>query len=241
MAVLNPPQKQKLTQLHLSVVWASRWASIDSPADLWHRYLKLSHVRMLRGLRTLNLCFNIISRTRSLVADDVDPLSVETQARWFEPMMRFRCFELKKLTVIVSDNLRRIQEVEYYAAAGEDRFTAVEKREIARHIMARLTDPQGAANLAAEEAVKHAANKAKRDAWFLPREARRRQEAAEKDVADVVEEIVDSAVKNAVDQATLESGILQAAIDQFVELEGQLPNADVLGGNSDTGMPDADF
>ena len=171
VAKLNPPQKQKLARLHLGTTWADGSRSAKRPYTICGRHLKVAHIQTLRGLKTLNLCFNIITRIKLSTLHGVDPLALKVRAKWYEPVMRFRCLDLRNVTVVVTDDVRRIRRhlvPNSLFDEQSERLTADRKRAIAQHIMSRLTNPQGAAEFAAEEAVSHAANKAKRDMWFLP-------------------------------------------------------------------------
>lgn len=115
---------------------------------------------MLCGLQSLNICFNI-TRRRQAINGDND--AVEVDAGWFNGIMRFRMLDLRQLTVIASDHvqiLRKFNPDPSTVSIQNVRFTAIEKRGIANRIVGRLTDPQGAANVQAEGATRHAATEA---------------------------------------------------------------------------------
>lgn len=162
MAKLNPSSKQQVAHLHLNIIWDNfRYISGNLTKD-WTRHLKVAHIQMLRGLQTLNICFNITKRRQAIIVDN-DIATAEACAGWFDGIMRFRMLDLRQLTVIVSDDVQLLQQLNprAFAANIQDvRFTAAEKRGMANQITGRLTDPQGASNFQAEEATRHAANKA---------------------------------------------------------------------------------
>lgn len=194
MAKLNHSSKQQLAHLHFNIKWDNMRYITGNLTKDWTRHLKVAHIQMLRGLQTLNICFNI-TRPRQAIIGDND--TAEAGAGWFDGIMRFRMLDLRQLTVIVSDDVQVLCPLHQLISAPsvqDTRFTAAEKRGLANRIAGRLTDPQGAANFWAEEATRHAANKAIYNERAAVRAEKRHKAEAEQAATEVLEEIVDAAV-----------------------------------------------
>lgn len=152
---LNPAQKHNLKSIHIS-------ANIGGPHsrskihrreryddNYWGKALKMSSLKVLRGVQNLYLCVNQEFRCVDLLfsSDAAQKQIEEGQQSDLEYILRLRALSLKHVTVIVSDNARNLER-EHRTA---HRWTVTKKKQYAESIRVKLVDPSGA-NLVKAEA-----------------------------------------------------------------------------------------
>ena len=147
---LNPAQKRNLTSIHISAdigglgsyynITAYQRARWDS--DYWGKGLKISNLKMLRGVQTLHLCINqgFQCLTRGYGNESPENLIELAQAADLESILRLRALPLKHATVIVSDDAEKLK----HTGGMAHRWTVIKKNEYAESIRVRLVDPGGA-------------------------------------------------------------------------------------------------
>lgn len=154
---LNPAQLHKLRSLHLSRVVGdqtstTRWRDRVTDHWAWTIACEPSHMKTLRGLRTLHVCLeqwldpcNELTRVDSM--QDYNRRCVQQDA---QPFLQLRILALEHVTVVVADNPALMKNPGSRAA----RWTAAKKNEMAEEMRVKLLDPEGMATLRAEEDAK---------------------------------------------------------------------------------------
>ena len=168
LASLNPAQKRNLTNIHISAEFGGRdesWSDFFYTYQKWGKALKPSSIDMLRGVRTLHLCFRQrynplyypnIYRDQNLA--NTTQLLKQTFGRDVQPFLRLKALPSKTVTVIVSDS-----GPNYFSRFGTNfRWTAAKKIEYAEEIRAQLANTDGAEDFKAEEEARKAAKKLER-------------------------------------------------------------------------------
>lgn len=166
---LNPAQKRNLTNIHINahigdyfstlttVHQRSRWDEL-----YWGKALKMSNLRMLQGVQVLHLCMNLGYQGYfpTLSKDASEEQIVRNQQADMEPILRLRALSVKKVTVIVSDEAKSLEEDGRIAP----RWTVMRKNEYAESVRKQLVDDKGAERVKAEaEAANLARKTATRD------------------------------------------------------------------------------
>ena len=147
---LNPAQKRNLTSIHISAdigglgsyynISAYQRARWDS--DYWGKGLKISNLKMLRGVQTLHLCINqgFQCLTRGYGTESPEKVIERAQEADMDSILRLRALPLKHATVIVSDDAERLK----HTGGMAHRWTVIKKNEYAERIRVQLADPGGA-------------------------------------------------------------------------------------------------
>lgn len=149
-ASLNPAQKRNLTNIHINAhigefynVSTTHQQRSRFDRHYWGKALKMSTLRMLQGVQTLYLCINLGFRGGwDAISPDVAAEQIEKcQQADMEPILRLRALSSKKVTVIVSDEPKKLEEGDSRIAY---RWTAGKKNEYAESIRVQLLDEKGA-------------------------------------------------------------------------------------------------
>ena len=144
---LNPAQKRNLTSIHISTEiggcggwYSSTYQRTRWDSSYWGSALKMSNLNMLRGVRTLHLCFD--QRLESHASgDDFEEEEIENaQQADMEFLLRLRALAVKHVTVIVSDDAEKLES----RGRSSLRWTAIKKNRYAESIRSQLVDPKGA-------------------------------------------------------------------------------------------------
>ena len=163
---LNPAQKRNLTSIHISAdigglgshYYTSAYQRARWDNDYWGKGLKHSNLNMLRGVQVIHLCIN--QGLECVSGRGVDPAVAgkvieKAQQADMESILRLRALSVKHVTVIVSDDAKKLEN----SGASAHRWTVIEKNAYAENIREQLVDPRGA-DLAKTES--EAANLAKK-------------------------------------------------------------------------------
>ena len=147
---LNPAQKRNLTSIHISAdigglgsyynISAYQRARWDS--DYWGKGLKISNLKMLRGVQTLHLCINqgFQCLTRGYGNQSPEKVIELAQEADMDSILRLRALPLKHATVIVSDDAEKLK----HTGGMAHRWTVIKKNEYAERVRVQLADPGGA-------------------------------------------------------------------------------------------------
>ena len=161
---LNPAQKRNLTNIHINAhigEYFSTHSTIHQRArydkDYWGKALKMSALRMLRGIQTLHLCINLGYQGYfpTLGTDASEEHIMRNQQADMVPILRLRALSVKKVTVIVSDEARKLEEDGRIAP----RWTIMRKNEYAESIRMQLVDDKGAERVKTEAEAANLARK----------------------------------------------------------------------------------
>ena len=166
---LNPAQKRNLTHIHINVHIGYYFSTLTTVHQrsrydelYWGKALKMSTLRMLQGVQTLHLCINLGYQGYfpALSKDASEEQIIRNQQADMEPILRLRALSVKNVTVIVSDEARKLEEGHKIAP----RWTMMRKNEYAESIRVQLADDKGAERVKTEaEAANLARKTATRD------------------------------------------------------------------------------
>ena len=163
---LNTAQKRKLTRIHittdlsgLSAYYSTAQQRTRYDPNYWGKWLKIAYLNMLRGVHTVHLCLNqtfeYIPRGYSS-ADRMNGSAQESaQEKDVEVLLRLRTLSTRQVTVIVSDDPRKLERL----GSSDLRWTAAKKAEYAESLRARLVDPNGAELVKADAEAANLARK----------------------------------------------------------------------------------
>lgn len=149
-ASLNPAQKRNLTNIHINAhigeFYSTHTTSYQrSRFDMhyWGKALKMSTLRMLQGVQTLHLCINLgLQGAWDALSPDIAAAQIEKcQQADMEPILRLRALTIKKVTVTVSDEPKKLDDDDGRIAF---RWSAMKKNEYAESIRVQLMDNKGA-------------------------------------------------------------------------------------------------
>ena len=148
---LNPAQKRNLTSIHISAdigglgshYYTSAYQRARWDSDYWGKGLKHSNLNMLRGVQVIHLCIN--QGLECVSGRGVDPAVAgkvieKAQQADMESILRLRALSVKHVTVIVSDDAKRLDN----SGVSAHRWTMIEKNAYAENIREQLVDPRGA-------------------------------------------------------------------------------------------------
>ena len=155
-ASLNPAQKRNLTNIHISAhigefysTYTTRQQRSRYDMHYWGKALKMSTLPRLQGVQTLHLCINLGFRgawdaiSPNIAAEQIE----KCQQADMEPILRLRALPIKKITVTVSDEPKKLMEDHGGIA---HRWTAMKKNEYAESIRVQLMDDKGAERVKTE-------------------------------------------------------------------------------------------
>ena len=165
-ASLNPAQKRNLTNIHINATIGGHGSNYHSGAnqrsrwddEYWGKGLKIRNLNMLRGVRTLHLCvhqgFECVAGGRANNLSDAAAVAMveKCQEADMEPILRLRALPVQDVTVIVSDDGEKWENLRY-------RWTTTKKNEYAKTIRVQLVDPRGAHLVETEAAIANLARK----------------------------------------------------------------------------------
>lgn len=228
---LNPAQKRNLKNIHISAHIGEHFSNYTSThqrsrwdSDYWGKALKMSTLRMLQGVQTLHLCINLgfqgfcPTLSKELAEEQIGRCRQEDM----EPILRLRALSVKKVTVIVSDEPRKLEADGRIAY----RWTVIRKNKYAESVCVQLVDDHGAelvkteaeaANLARKKASRiNAASTVKRYKRVLRYKQAEVERIAkwasiEEDSAVLAKQKADESPKNGLKKAVM---LLQAAEKQ---------------------------
>ena len=161
---LNPAQKRNFTKIHINAHIGEYFSARTTAAQrsrwdqfYWGKALKMSTMKMLQGVQTLHLCINLGYQGYfpATSRDASDDAIMKLHQADMEPILRLRALSAKKITVIVSDDAKKLEEDGRVAP----RWTRTRKNEYAESIRIQLVDEKGAERVKAEA---EAANLAKK-------------------------------------------------------------------------------
>ena len=151
---LNPAQKRHLTYLHFNAIFLR---SYENNKD-WSKALKVSHLKMLRNIQYLHLCFELPRNHGDYfcwwLSLPPKQMTIEdTFEHGLEPFLRFRVIAKRfGVTVIVSDVDIDSGDI-ITTGSKSPRLTTTEKLQFAESFRARLMDPRGIEVMDADAAV----------------------------------------------------------------------------------------
>ena len=162
---LNPAQKRNLTNIHISAVIGGYGSAMSTTyqrarwdRNYWGKALKMSNLKMLRAVQTLHLCINQgFDCVSAFSNESADQQLQKGQQEDMGLLLRLRALSVKHITVIVSDDAKKVEE----AGLSAHRWTVTKKNEYADNIRLQLIDPRGADSVKTQDEAANLARKIK--------------------------------------------------------------------------------